>query len=189
MKNIPHHPPTARQTRRVVFSALVLCLSLVGVSGAWASSALYLCPGNLFTNDIDPAQARVQGCKPAQTGRLSQGQDLTVVPAAETETAPGLVVALPGAAPAPPSPPAVPAPAVAASPRSPVAPELLVDAGKQRQRDSQAREILLTELNRTQSQIQSMSAQPNPNAEAESALQRLRVDEAALQRELSRRPG
>jgi hypothetical protein len=187
MKNIPHHPPTARQTRRVVFSALVLCLSLVGVSGAWASSALYLCPGNLFTNDIDPAQARAQGCKPAQTGRLSQGQDLTAPQAAESETAPDLGVALPGAAPASPAPPAAPAPAVAATPRSPVAPEWRVDAGKQRQRDSQAREILLTELTRTQSQIQALAVQPG--SQAESALQRLRADEAALQRELSRRPG
>lgn len=186
MKNHLHLPATTRHARRLALCALALCLGLGGVNGAWASSALYLCPGNLFTNDIDPAQARAQGCKPAQTGRLSQGQDLTALQAADTETVPGLVAALPGATPAP---PAAPAPAVAASPRSPVAPEFLVDAGKQRQRDSQAREILLTELSRTQAQIQSMSTKSSSNAEAESALQRLRADEAALQRELSRRPG
>jgi hypothetical protein len=67
-------------------------------------------------------------------------------------------------------------------------PEPANDVAKQRQRDSHAREIIEAELARTQAQMQSLSAQP-ASPDALNALQRLRVDEAALRRELARRPG
>jgi hypothetical protein len=75
-----------------------------------------------------------------------------------------------------------------ATPTATPAPIALSDGLKQRQRDTQAREIILAELARTQAQLQALSAKPHISPETDSALQRLRVDEEALRRELARRP-
>lgn len=63
------------------------------------------------------------------------------------------------------------------------------DDERQRQRDSHARAVVMAELARTQARIQTLSAQSPSGPETESALQRLRIDEDALRRELARRPG
>jgi hypothetical protein len=128
----------------------------------------------LFSNNLDPVQARAMGCEPMQPGRLSQAHN---TPTAQTETSETDAQAADTMRPS----------------SAPVARQLAVpepgpEVAKQRQRDSHAREIIQAELARTQAQMQSLSAQP-PGADAQNALQRLRIDEAALLRELARRPG
>ncbi len=150
-------------------------IAMGSMACAWATPPLYLCPGNLFTNDVDPAQARSRACVLAQAGRLSQARDqeLTSDPAAPIQ----------------PNASAETSQAAPGSARKTQAPVSLNDGLTQRQRDSHAREIILAELARTQAQLQSLSAQTRSGPETDSALQRLRGDEEALRRELARRPG
>ena len=161
----------------------MISVALVLASLPTLAQGLYQCPGNLFTNQMDPAQARVQGCVRATGGRLSLAQAGEPAPHAAPTPTPARKSAGTGAPKAPPA--ARPAaPAYAALPSATPA---SLDSG-QRERDSQARAILQTELARTQSQLQALSAQSgNPDRQAQ--LDRLRNDEAALQRELARRPG
>ena len=153
---------------------LGLLIGFGGMTCAWAGP-LYQCPGMLFSNNLDPVQARAMGCEPMQPGRLSQAHN---TPTAQSETretdAPAADTVRPSSAP------------VALGTRQLAEPG--PEVAKQRQRDSHAREIIQAELARTQAQMQSLSAQP-PGADAQNALQRLRIDEAALLRELARRPG
>ena len=102
------------------------CMSCAG------ASPLFICPGNLFSNNLDPLQARAMGCQSVQPGRLSQAHG---TPTASDEPA-ASGTAAPAAAP------------LAMSARKPAAPELGHDAVKQRQRDSHAREIIQAELAR-----------------------------------------
>ncbi len=190
---------------------LVLGCGLAWTVAAQASPSLYVCPGPLFTNDLAPAQAKARGCELAGQGRLSQAhnppvQDMTTAEtearSASAETAPS-VVSAPSLIPTPARPLAPTLGATSAAPSSalgaapgPMAAtaarqiaQPTADASRQRQRDSHAREIVLSELARTQARIQTFSAQPPSGPEAESALQRLKRDEDALRRELARRPG
>lgn len=121
--------------------------------------ALYLCPGRLLTNKIDAAQAKRQGCVVAAAAPRDRA-----VPAQDAENAPS------------PSRRITPAPGATA------------DTGSTA-RDAQARLILQAELEKTQAEMQSLSGQAADNPAAQSRLQRLRADEAALRRELARRPG
>lgn len=146
-------------------------------SGPTLAEGLYQCPGPLFTNQIDPAQAQAQGCVRAGHGRLS------VVQAGESAS-----LAAPTARPRV----AGLKTASAARPSAP-APEQLRTAsasmgGQQRERDQQARAILESELARTRGQLQALSSHGG-DAGKQAQLERLRNDEAALQRELARRPG
>jgi hypothetical protein len=172
MKNI-FCPPL--NTRCKAAHALRLWLFVLGWVGMGCATAhpLFMCPGHLFSNNLDPVQARAMGCEPIQPGRLSQARS---TPDEPTEASPA-------------NAPAVETVRTASAPaRPPAMPEPANDVAKQRQRDSHAREIIQAELARTQAQMQSLSAQP-ASPDALNALQRLRGDEAALRRELARRPG
>lgn len=172
MRNI--FPPPLNTVRTVAgVMRLGLLIGFGGMTCAWAGP-LYQCPGMLFSNNLDPVQARAMGCEPMQPGRLSQAHNTPTAPSETSETdAPAADTVRPSSAP------------VA---RQLAVPEPGPEVAKQRQRDSHAREIIQAELARTQAQMQSLSAQP-PGADAQNALQRLRIDEAALLRELARRPG
>jgi hypothetical protein len=175
MRNI--FPPPLNTVRTVAgVMRLGLLIGFGGMTCAWAGP-LYQCPGMLFSNNLDPVQARAMGCEPMQPGRLSQAHNTPTAPSETSETdAPAADTVRPSSAP------------VALGTRKLAMPEPGPEVAKQRQRDSHAREIIQAELARTQAQMQSLSAQP-PGADAQNALQRLRIDEAALLRELARRPG
>jgi hypothetical protein len=164
-------------------------LVLAGVACVWAAPPLYVCPGPLFTNDLDPAQARARACVQAQAGRLSQAHNADADSSAPVQgtapTAGPLAPAQSAQAQKAPTAPTAATPATSTATPSPIS---LSDGLKQRQRDSQAREIILAELARTQTQLQALSAKPHNSPETDRALQRLRVDEEALRRELARRP-
>lgn len=149
------------------FVTLVACLL---VSASTLAESLYQCPGPLFTNQIDPAQAQAQGCVRAGHGRLS------VVQAGESARAAGPTTASATRR----SAPAADSPQLRTASAS--------TAGQQRERDQQARAILESELARTRSQLQVLSSQGG-DAGKLAQQERLRNDEAALQRELARRPG
>lgn len=186
-----------------------------GAAGAWAASdgALYQCPRNLFTNQIDEAQAKAQACTRVLPGRLTQAA-LPAVPTAQPvqpvvpadavspESASAAASAPPVAAPAaPPTAAAAPPqpPRLAASAASPVAPATApvpfppaavqrISSAQQRGRDQDAQSILRAELTRTQAaQLASQRTGAGaPSAVQTAALSRLREDEAALLRELAR---
>lgn len=183
-----------------------------GAAGAWAApdGALYQCPRNLFTNQIDEAQAKAQACTRVLPGRLTQAA-LPAVPtvqpvvpadavspesASAAASAPPVAApaALPTAAAAPPQPlrlaaSAAPplAPATAPVPFLPAAVQRISSA-QQRGRDQDAQSILRAELTRTQAaQLASQRTGAGaPSAVQTAALSRLREDEAALLRELAR---
>lgn len=176
----------SQRTLREAGSRLLACALLLGpaATSALAAPPVYLCPGNLFSNHLEPAQARAMGCQLAAWGRLSQARD------AQTDTAQE-EAARPATNPTPDSAAstatannrsATAAPAPLAGNSAPV-----INTAQQRARDSDAKEILRSELARTQAQIQALTEQ-NPGPETDSALQRLRADEAALRRELARLP-
>lgn len=152
---------------------------------------LFRCPGNLFTNQIDPVQARSTGCREADADGLTQALLAGAAPpAVAAPEAPAAPVAAPAAVRARP-----PASRVAFSKArsearyqrtsSTAPPGRSVGSPEQRVRDSDARAILQTELARTLAAQQAM-ASTGPGASDPAALQRLRADEAALRRELDR---
>lgn len=197
--------------------ALVVCLLFApGFAQASADGALYQCPRNLFTNRMDEAQARLQGCSRVAPGRLTQGlvpaltspPPAAVPPIATTKPVdPPLAAA---AAPVVGDPTNAPiAPAVAPGPASPapvavvtpvatrpvsVTPvpahrpaAMRVASTEQRARDQDAQTILQSELSRIQTAQRDLQ-RPGAAAGAEqtAALNRLREDEVALRRELAR---
>ena len=165
-----------------------LLLALAGCAAhaakAQAPAPTYLCPGNLVTNQLDPAQALVQKCTPAGPGRLSQ---------ASYHPSTAALAPLPREVAAPASAPAGPTKAkssastqLAARRADPPVPR--EDVAAQRARDSDARAILQSELARTLAQLQALSARADGGPDARAAADRLRADEAALRRELARLP-
>jgi hypothetical protein len=207
--------------------SFVLTATLFGASGlTWAQSdgTLYQCPGNLFTNDMDAVQARLQGCSLIVPGRITQGVvpdfghaapiPASVVPVKKQKpsTTPDAAaptnalnsaenIVQPSAPKLSPAQPAaaiqVPPPAVALSPPPPTAPAPLQASNpKLSSRDQDTQAILRAELARTQAaqlvlqrtdEPVQTSAQIAAKAAAKTAaLSRLRADEVALQRELSR---
>lgn len=163
---------------------LALAVGLLWASAPAAAStdgALYKCPRNLFTNQINAAQAQRQGCSPVAPGRLTQGlgesPPLAAVAAAASVPLPAAVDA------------AVPPRPVALAPaRAPEPAAMRVDSTRQRARDQDAQTILRSELARTQLAQQGLQRGGDGAASADhtAALNRLRQDEAALRRELSR---
>ncbi|WP_243855529.1 hypothetical protein [Aquabacterium sp. A08] len=171
---------TVTRTRLLAVTAGLL---LWGAGPALAQSPIYRC-GNEYTNNPGNAQAR--GC------RLVEGGNLTIVegtrPAAAGSPA---AEARPGAA-----------PAKANAARSPGE---RVDSSEQRARDSDARQILTTELRRAEERLSDLreeynSGQPerlasersNPQryqervADLKARLERAESDVAGIQRELGR---
>ena len=170
-------------------AAAWLCLA---ASGQAMAQGLYRCPGNVFTNQMHPAQAQHKGCVPVRPVGLTQAQVHARVPHAPTVPAVGVESARPGARTERPLATAVPAPqpVAKARPADPSTPRVpAVDPAVQRDRDRDARQILQNELVRTQGRIQSLMASGGADASRDEALQRLRADEQALQRELARWPG
>lgn len=155
--------------------ALALLLACFGASGAAGAGEVYLCPGNRFTDRLDAAQAQAQGCRLASAGRLSVAGAMPLAPQPAAPTP-----AVPEAAPLAQAAAAVPAASVA----PPSAAQPRVAAADQRARDSDARAILQTELARTVAAQQTLVRQGA--SESQGQLQRLRQDEVALRRELSR---
>jgi hypothetical protein len=162
--------------------ALVVCLLwLPGFAEASADGALYQCPRNLFTNQMDATQARLQGCLRVAPGRLTQGlvpADTSPRPAAvlpivtTTPVGPPVTAAVaaqaggePTAAPVAPTVAPVtasPAPVAAVTPvatrpaavaavRAPGPAAMRVASNQQRARDQDAQAILRSELSRIQS--------------------------------------
>lgn len=176
-----------------------LGLALMGSVHAQGSGRLYLCPGNLYTNQLDARQAREQSCRVVEPARLSQA--LPSVPVAALVSGgvqsaaggegSGTAVANPatmsGATTAQASdtnqfPSRVASKGVAAATRT-------VDTATQRARDRDARLIIQTELNRTVERLEQLVRQSPSSPVQEAAVRRLREDEAALRRELARLPG
>lgn len=154
-------------------------ISVICFLASWATLAegLYQCPGPLFTNLIDPAQAQAQGCVRAMHGRLSQVQagEESRSAARTPRAADRKTVAFAS------RPVTVAHNPVSAKP-SPL------PGSQQRERDQHARAILESELARTRNQLQALAAQAG-DADKQTQMTRLRNDEAALQRELARHPG
>ncbi|WP_300653076.1 hypothetical protein [Hydrogenophaga sp.] len=195
---------------------LVVCLLCApGSAEASPDGALYQCPRNLFTNQIDEAQARLQGCSRVAPGRLTQGlvpalsplppavpytaTTTTVAPVVATASTPA--VGEPTAAPVTPAVAPVPAglaPVAAVTPvatqpmsvvpvQTPGPAAMRVASTQQRARDQDAQAILRSELSRIQSaQRELQRASAAPNADQTATLNRLREDEVALRRELAR---
>lgn len=161
---------------------VVVCLFCVpGVAEAGAGGALYQCPRNLFTNQMDEAQARLQGCSRVAPGRLTQGlvpadtspppavvlpnatttpvgPPVTAVVAAQAVGEPTAAPVAPTVAPVPASPapvavvtPVATQPASVAPVRAPGPAAMRVASNQQRARDQDAQAILRSELSRIQS--------------------------------------
>lgn len=161
-------------------SFALACLAAGFVSVATLSQAqtvgavLYSCPGNVFTNTLSAKEAEARGCKAREV------QQPTTVPAPRPKT--GEKVSPPAARPS----------------------EARVDASEQRSRDSDARRILETELQREEAALEALRKDYNGGeperrgdernaqryldriAEMKAAILRKEADIAAIKRELSK---
>ena len=167
----------------------VLSLLLAASGAVFAQDAIYRC-GNEYTNNV--AQAKAKGCKPVD------GSGVTVIHGTRPSTASS------GGAAAPAKPrPAAPASATTGSP-APVR----SDNTAQKARDSDARAILQTELNKAQTKLTELKTEYNDGNPVRSALElrnpqgyperveklkadvkRQESDVAGIRRELDRLPG
>jgi len=174
-----------------------LCFGLV-VAGHAQAASLYQCPGNLFTNQLDAERARAQGCRLAGVAGWSQGQRTAVLAEPSRPEAPALAAAVvaPALSTERNKRRTVPSPAPLQS-QSPPAQELAgaqpasaqgrrIDVAVQQARDRDAVLILQAELARIQAQQQVLVADGGTSSGSGPALQRLRADEIALRKELSR---
>lgn len=128
----------------------VLPLLMTMVTAAWSQDVIYRC-GNEYTNNV--SQAKVKGCKPVD------GSGVTVIHG--TRPAGG------GSSSAAPAP-KVPKPATAAS--TSAAP-VRSDNAAQKARDSDARAILQSELNKAQARLNSLRAEYNDGNPVRTALE------------------
>ncbi|MES2191259.1 MAG: hypothetical protein V4454_14145 [Pseudomonadota bacterium] len=176
-------------------------LSTAGLADAAPDGELYQCPRNLFTNQMDKAQALLKGCSRAMPGRITQAaggpelESADPVPAAAVPAAVSATMAagdrpLAGSVATPTAQKVAPvvqariAPAIAAPARSPDATGMRVPTSEQSARDQDAQTILRSELASTQAALE--AAQRSGGAAQSASLLRLRDDEAALRRELAR---
>lgn len=192
-----------RRARRDACTVLVWAGALFGAQTGQATQPLYLCPGNLFTNQINSHQAREAGCRVVQPSGVTQA----TLGRSEAPPAPPPPVEIPGAAPVraaavllpavrAKTPPARPTPAepAVAKPLPAGAKATTVSVQVQRERDRDAQTILQAELARTLGALRTLSAQaplpdsaPNPAGNpVATEIHRLRSDELALRRELDR---
>ena len=131
------------------FFVLPLLMSLV--SAVWSQDVIYRC-GNEYTNNV--AQAKAKGCKPVD------GSGVTVIHG----TRPSGAASSGGGSAAP--KPAKPAATASASP-APVR----SDNAAQKARDSDARAILQTELNKAQAKLNALRAEYNDGNPVRTALE------------------
>jgi hypothetical protein len=150
-------------------------------SAAAAAAQVYRCPGPpvLYTDAISPAEAKEKGC------RTIEGTPITIIQAPRPR------------APASATPPAATAPRPADS---------NVDPASQRQRDGEARRILLDELKKEEDRLAVMQKDYNNGeperrgdernyqryldrvAEMKAAITRKEADISALKREIAKLP-
>ncbi|MDR0215031.1 MAG: hypothetical protein LBJ15_13625 [Comamonas sp.] len=128
----------------------VLPLLMTIVTAAWSQDVIYRC-GNEYTNNV--SQAKAKGCKPVD------GSGVTVIHGTRPSGGGGS-----GAAPAPKA--ARPAAAASSSP-APVR----SDNAAQKARDSDARAILQSELNKAQARLNSLRAEYNDGNPVRTALE------------------
>lgn len=186
---MPRPLPSALPALQVTVSALALVL--LGLAGAGPAQAqaggVYRCPGNVYTDGLERAEAQARGCIALDLG--------VALPAPPRRAG---AEAAEAAASAPP-PRAGPRPAAAAA--SPPAPAR-VDPAEQRARDADKRRILGEELVREEARLADLRrdlaapAAPGQDAQAREARQRAlqasiarsEADLAALRRELAKTP-
>lgn len=143
-------------------------------------AVVYRCPGNNFTNAITAKEAEARGCRPVEGGNVT-------------------VVESPKPAASRPAPAAAPSPG-----RSPA--EVRVDPAAQRARDSDARRILMVELEREEQELAELQKQYNNGeperlgsernyqkyldrvAEMKAAITRKENDIQAIKREIGKLP-
>lgn len=165
-------------------SAALVLWAVAGL--AWAatpSPVIYRCPGNVISNELDARQAKQLGCQVLQLAYVTvlPAQILPALPAAPASAASAASAAV------------VASSAVAA----PVAPRLVaagpgragvrVAASEQRSRDSDAYNILSSELKRELVYLATLRQRP-ADASVAAAIARSAADIAALERELARHP-
>lgn len=166
-----------------VWALLVACVPPVAAqspAGA-AASQVYRCPGPpvLYTDALSPAEAKERGC------RTIEGSPITIIQAPRPR--------VPASAP----------PAAAAAPRPA---DSKVDPASQRQRDGEARRILLDELKREEDRLAVLQKDYNNGeperrgdernyqryldrvAEMKAAITRKEADISALKREIAKLP-
>lgn len=168
---------------RLVSAALVLWAVASLAWAATSSSVIYRCPGNVISNELDARQAKQLGC---QVLKLAQ---VTVLPAQILPALPATPVSAASAAAVVSSPVAAPvAPRrVTVLATEPGRERVRVAASEQRSRDSDAFNILSSELKREMANLASLRQRP-ADASIAAAIARSAADIAALERELSRHP-
>ena len=166
---------------------LVLSLLLAMVGAASAQDVIYRC-GNEYTNNV--SQAKAKGCKPVD------GSGVTVIHGTRPSTPAGSSTAS-----------AKPKSSSASTPSAAPAPARS-DSTAQKARDSDARAILQTELNKAQAKLSELKAEYNDGNPVRTALElrnpqgyperveklkadvkRQESDVAGIRRELDRLPG
>lgn len=166
---------------------LVLSLLLAMVGAASAQDVIYRC-GNEYTNNV--SQAKAKGCKPVD------GSGVTVIHGTRPSTPAGSSTAS-----------AKPKNSSASTPSAAPAPARS-DSTAQKARDSDARAILQTELNKAQAKLSELKAEYNDGNPVRTALElrnpqgyperveklkadvkRQESDVAGIRRELDRLPG
>jgi hypothetical protein len=168
----------AMNLSRTSLFALAVCALPWAALAQSGDKLVYRCPGNpvLYTDAMTPQEAKEKGC------RKLEGNAITVIQSPRPRAA---------------------APAPASGPR---APESKVDPADQRARDSDARRILETELQRDEAQLAAMRKEYNNGeperqgnernyqkyldrvAEMKAAIARKESDVAALRREIGKLP-
>ena len=109
------------ETRSMKYAFLITLAAVLGAGAAHAQTRIYRC-GNTYTNDVNEAQAK--GCKPLDGGNLTVVQGTKVQASGVRPTS------------------AAPSPSAPGGTR--------IDAGDQRARDADARQILEAELAKAQ---------------------------------------
>ena len=163
---------------------------------AWAQTTVtpaegavtFKCPGNVYTNMITPQEARARNCT------TIDGAPVTVMHSAKPRQRPGD------------APPASAAASGTPAPARSSAPEARVERDAQRQRDSDARRILESELKREEEKLAALNKEfnnGNPErrgeeqnyaryqervAEMKAGIGRKEADIAAIKRELAKLP-
>lgn len=160
------------------YAVLITLAAVLGAGAAQAQTRIFRC-GNTYTNDAHEAQAK--GCKPLDGGNVTVVQGTKVQSAAVRPTS------------------------AVASPSAPGAlPGARIDAGDQRARDADARQILEAELKKAEARRTELTREYNNGeperrgdernyqkyldrvAELKVAIERNESDIAGIKRELSR---
>jgi len=168
---------------RVTFAALVLWAVASLAWTATPASVIYRCPGNVISNELDARQANQLGCQVLKLAHVTvlPSQISPELPAAPASAASAAAVAS-SAAEAPVARRRVTVLAI-----EPARAGVRVAASEQRSRDSDAFNILSSELKRELANLASLRQRP-ADASVAAAIARSAADIAALERELARHP-